>query len=269
MNKQTLSCQYCNKQYNPAVNKDGSIRKTKYNACSSYCKFAVRTRIKPKATDITLFKGYYCCEVCGKTGLRNRSSTNTKKNYGSKYCSKLCYGKALTTNAFNKNKFKTIETYLNKLLLPIKRKIKQKETFLRSSLEKLLRNIKDKSNPCEMCCSPVGYLFGRKKLYCSNGCRKQSPRTKAGQRKHKAKRKAIEKGATTKPFDPIMVLERDGWKCKMCGIDTPKEKRGSYDLNAPEVDHIHPISKGGEHSMENTQCLCRRCNASKGNKILD
>lgn len=30
-----------------------------------------------------------------------------------------------------------------------------------------------------------------------------------------------------------------------------------------EIDHIHPLSKGGEHSLENLQMLCLDCNRSK------
>lgn len=69
-------------------------------------------------------------------------------------------------------------------------------------------------------------------------------------------------------FDPLAVLDRDGWRCRFCLIDTPKTARGTYKHNAPEVDHIVPISRGGEHSMANTQCLCRACNQSKGRKTM-
>lgn len=34
--------------------------------------------------------------------------------------------------------------------------------------------------------------------------------------------------------------------------------------NAPELDHIVSLAEGGEHSMRNTQCLCRKCNQEKG-----
>ena len=36
---------------------------------------------------------------------------------------------------------------------------------------------------------------------------------------------------------------------------------------SPELDHIHPVSKGGAHSYANTQCLCRQCNAGKSDSL--
>lgn len=69
-------------------------------------------------------------------------------------------------------------------------------------------------------------------------------------------------------FDPVEVLERDGWKCHLCGGKTPKSLRGTYEPNAPELDHIIPLAKGGEHSRSNTACACRRCNIAKSDRPL-
>lgn len=59
------------------------------------------------------------------------------------------------------------------------------------------------------------------------------------------------------------IKERDKYKCCFCnnGID-----------NEPnlllEIDHIIPLSKGGETTYDNLQTLCWRCNRTKGSKIL-
>ena len=69
-------------------------------------------------------------------------------------------------------------------------------------------------------------------------------------------------------FDPtvsaIKVFERDGWRCKLCGVKTPKRLRGSGEWDAPELDHVVPLSLGGGHVWGNVQCACRRCNIAKG-----
>lgn len=84
----------------------------------------------------------------------------------------------------------------------------------------------------------------------------------------RAIRKRRVQNAVVERFDPLEVLERDGWKCHICGRRTPKRLRGTYDDRAPEVDHVVPLAAGGEHSRRNTACACRRCNIAKGSKPL-
>ena len=63
---------------------------------------------------------------------------------------------------------------------------------------------------------------------------------------NKYKRKGI------KLKDRYAVMVRDGLKCKLCGS---REQL--------EVDHIKPISKGGDNNMDNLQTLCWLCNNGK------
>jgi len=51
----------------------------------------------------------------------------------------------------------------------------------------------------------------------------------------------------------MRVFERDDFTCKKCG--------SRKDLHA---DHINPVAKGGETTMQNMQTLCGKCNKSKG-----
>jgi len=57
------------------------------------------------------------------------------------------------------------------------------------------------------------------------------------------------------------VLYRAGFKCQACGA-RPTDTN-NVEL---EVDHIVPHSWGGSDDPDNLQCLCKRCNASKGNR---
>jgi 5-methylcytosine-specific restriction enzyme A len=53
------------------------------------------------------------------------------------------------------------------------------------------------------------------------------------------------------------VLLRDGARCRKC--------RTALRL---EVDHIIPVSKGGQTEESNLQTLCRRCNRRKWKKLV-
>lgn len=74
-------------------------------------------------------------------------------------------------------------------------------------------------------------------------------------------------GVPYRYFDEVLVLERDGWRCQLCGVRTPRAARGSTRANAPEFDHCIPLAMGGPHVPENGQCLCRSCNAAKADRL--
>lgn len=104
-------------------------------------------------------------------------------------------------------------------------------------------------------------------VYCTKKCSRRAGR--ANNPSRQARKALIRGSAHVERFSPLDVLERDGWACKLCGIDTPKSLRGTTNHNAPELDHIIPIAKGGPHSISNTQCLCRSCNALKSDLLMD
>lgn len=56
------------------------------------------------------------------------------------------------------------------------------------------------------------------------------------------------------------VLNRDGFACQYCGRKSPEVKL--------EIDHIKPVSKGGDNSMENLVTSCFDCNRGKTDKII-
>lgn len=91
-------------------------------------------------------------------------------------------------------------------------------------------------------------------------------KVRSGSKSHERRAKAF--GVERRYFNPRSVLRRDGWQCKLCGVKTPEKLRGTLDPRAPELDHIVPLSQGGPHTKQNTQCACRRCNGLKGAKPL-
>jgi 5-methylcytosine-specific restriction endonuclease McrA len=66
------------------------------------------------------------------------------------------------------------------------------------------------------------------------------------------------------PFKRIIlsrknILRRDGHRCQYCGRS---------DL-ALTLDHVQPVSKGGEETWENLVCACVDCNNRKGDRTPD
>ncbi len=59
-------------------------------------------------------------------------------------------------------------------------------------------------------------------------------------------------------FSRSNVYLRDDGRCQYCG--THVERKDST------LDHVHPISKGGKTTWENTVTACSPCNASKADK---
>ncbi len=79
------------------------------------------------------------------------------------------------------------------------------------------------------------------------------------------------------------VWKRDEWTCVYCGLKMKEsyeawqaqikkgrvkgEKKIKRSKHVPiTVDHIVPLSKGGEWSLENLATACKPCNLKKGNK---
>jgi len=82
------------------------------------------------------------------------------------------------------------------------------------------------------------------------------------------------------------VIERDRFTCQHCGkigefiyrydkptvIENPRGiefERYYYnglDVISFEIDHIKPLSLGGDSNIDNLQLLCKHCNRSKGCK---
>lgn len=62
------------------------------------------------------------------------------------------------------------------------------------------------------------------------------------------------------------VFNKSNYKCVICAI-TNEDHLIDYGTNL-HVDHIIPITKNGTNDIDNLQLLCRKCNVSKGNKLI-
>lgn len=77
------------------------------------------------------------------------------------------------------------------------------------------------------------------------------------QMRQRAKRFGV---AIIEDVDPLVVFERDGGLCQLCGQPV--------DQTDFEVDHIEPVELGGEHSYANTRLTHTSCNRARARQTV-
>jgi len=79
------------------------------------------------------------------------------------------------------------------------------------------------------------------------------------------KRRAKQKDAFVEDVILSILYERDSGACGIC--EKPVDRSLLYPAHlSSSIDHVLPISRGGEHSYANTQLAHLGCNISKGTR---
>ena len=104
--------------------------------------------------------------------------------------------------------------------------------------------------------------------YCSNDCYRQSDHGRLIMRQARHRRRARMHNAQVEEVDPLVIAKRDKYKCHIC------RKRVNMDLDvqdiySPTMDHLIPISVGGDHTYANIRLAHRICNSRKGNRAVN
>lgn len=198
-------------------------------------------------------------------------------NPNQKYCSQLCRTRGFRGITLDSVKARNNSIEINRLRSMLLRSIKtiKKEKEVRIRKEKKLEKedirLSKAINICKHCGNEFIRLLSGPRRFCTKTCSDDAAKnyesTKRLNRIAKAKRRDRLKGQKVENVDPFVVFDRDSWTCQICRIQTPKYLRGTNDDRSPQLDHIIPLAKGGMHSYANTQCLCRKCNIMKGDKI--
>lgn len=235
INKNKRICKQCGKEF-------VMVRHSKGLFCSYRCRGKYRSEQprKPKVIKIKPIKEtqYRICIICG-------NSFKVK-------------GKSLVCSIICKNKDSMNKYYANR------------DAILAAAREKWWKG-RDQRDPfqCKECGKVVvpRYETGdsRRTSFCSMRCdNRYNKRVKGNSHVKRARYFGVD----CESVDPIKVFIRDGWHCQLCGKKLNRKDRGTIKDNAPELDHIIPLSKGGEHSYRNTQCACRKCNIDKSNNVI-
>jgi hypothetical protein len=117
---------------------------------------------------------------------------------------------------------------------------------------------------CRHCGKKFTSTYGLKRVaYCSVDCCNHHSR--AISRRY---RRAIERGVGSERIDPLIVYERDGWRCGICG-ELVDKKLTYPDRASATLDHVLPLAKGGTHTYDNVQIAHAQCNSIKRDRYQE
>jgi 5-methylcytosine-specific restriction endonuclease McrA len=70
-------------------------------------------------------------------------------------------------------------------------------------------------------------------------------------------------------FGDVLAEQQNGWTCHYCGIAIHRFPRSQPKPRPQQatVDHMHPLSKGGENSLRNMVLACKECNTRKADML--
>jgi 5-methylcytosine-specific restriction endonuclease McrA len=259
------ACAQCGVGFPDLVGRKGRPR----HYCSAACRFEAQNRrngAKPLAVEIALRKAAAKTAICPGCGIGFRANRNSRLH---RHCSRKCAWAALRDPVAAERKL-----YSRWSARAKRRHDRPLRDMRKTLLESIILYVVNPKSPCLDCGVALGSRHLQKKR--CDACVKSRMRAiqrvsesrKAGRRRYRARRRAIERGIEAERFDPFEIFNRDRWSCHICGVKTPKRLRGSFDDRAPELDHIVPLAQGGVHTRMNTACACRKCNGAKGDKPL-
>lgn len=96
-------------------------------------------------------------------------------------------------------------------------------------------------------------------IYCSKPCQRKSPAEKAARTRRRMRKRA----AVVEEFEPSDVFTRDQFRCGICKKRLEMDKRVPHP-KAPTIDHILPLSRGGQHTLANVRAAHFICNSKRG-----
>lgn len=251
-------CGICKAQFVLPLKQSGCYAKY----CSDECRHKARLISLHKYTDKSRFEEQRTCPIC------STSFTVRGKRSGQRYCSDKCARREEN----NKRNAKREEdrplskcAYCGQVFKNRGGRIYCSQyCYIESKRPTLIKS------SCPICGSEVTQR-GRKRKYCSKDCAIKA-QEKVYRRNSLTRRALRVTNGKAERINPKEIFERDGWRCQLCGKKVSKKlyktKGTKRYANAPSLDHIIPLSKGGEHTRANVQCACYQCNCEKGAREL-
>lgn len=106
-------------------------------------------------------------------------------------------------------------------------------------------------------------------IYCSKNCnRRANEKRNIGRRRpggNNYRQRVTYPDAWIEHTPRLTVFMRDDWTCQLCGNKVARSEKVPHP-QAPTIDHIIPLARGGTHEMANVQTACFICNSRKGDR---
>ena len=129
---------------------------------------------------------------------------------------------------------------------------------------------KNYGSACEKCRAAAA-KYAREKFHLDPKYKEAEKRWKKANphkvyRNHKDR--AVKHGGKHKYYTRQHIFDRDGHDCHLCG--TPVDLTANHIVGQPgwelypHIDHVQPISKGGDDILENVKIAHAKCNLDKG-----
>lgn len=115
---------------------------------------------------------------------------------------------------------------------------------------------------CIVCGGWAVDLFGSKT--CSATCQEAHHANQKREAKHR--RRALERNAYVAPVYRARIYERDNYTCGICAVALDMSTTAPAP-NAPTIDHVVPLARGGTHEPANVRAAHFLCNARRGDRV--
>ena len=145
---------------------------------------------------------------------------------------------------------------------------------------------------CRRCNGPLPRTSTARKKYCDKKCQQEACNTRRANRRrawlarakvcevegcrrkgfckkhypHGHRERAIYWGVQYEPIVSTKVYDRDGWVCGLCSLPVNKRLKRPDPMSV-SLDHVVPLSRGGDHLWDNVQCSHLLCNMRKHNRM--
>lgn len=129
------------------------------------------------------------------------------------------------------------------------RELEAKRRWFRANSHRFRQRASAIVFPCQECGGTVDASgFGdKRRMFCGPRC---------GGRYGRRLRRARRRGGLVERFGLFEIAKRDGWRCHLCH----RKVRPAY----ASIDHLVPLSRGGDHTKANVALAHWLCNVRRG-----